>query len=196
MTDESLFIGVSRAAPPASGVVRLLSPAQEISSGELSDIAGPKVILGGAPCAHWSEVIRDRTDTLYVVVGGGGVPDSARAVATELPAAPASQLRRYFSQLLVLRNLYPEELPRLEGANFCWKGRRVPLTETELAVMQRLMELLGSVVSRGELGRIARVPGEGSRALEAHVHRLRHKLRVPGVEIVTERQRGFRLVLS
>jgi hypothetical protein len=196
MKDDTLFIGASRAAPPAGGVVRLLAPSQEVSSRELPFIDGPKVILGGPPCDHWSNVISERTDTLYVVVGSAGVPTAARAGATSLPSAPVSQLKQYFSRLLELRERYPEGLPCIEGTTFRWKGSQVTLTDTEASLLQRLLEMVGSVVVREELARLAGVRSEGSRALEAHVHRLRQKLQIPGVELLTERQRGFRLVLS
>jgi len=196
MTPESLFIGSSRAAPPIGGVVRLLSPSQEVSSRELPYIPGPKVILGGPPCDHWSHVVRERQDTLYVVVGSDDVPHVARGGATTLPAGSVSQLRRHFSHLLELKERYPAGLPEIDDSSFSWKGYQVCLTPTESAVIHRLYEHEGSVVGRDELARIAGVNSTGSRALEAHIHRLRQKLDVPGVDLLTERQRGFRLVLS
>jgi hypothetical protein len=196
MNPEPLFIGLSRAAPPAGGVVRLLAPSQEVSTRELPSIPGPKVILGGPPCDHWSEVMRDRADTLYVLVEQGDVPPFARGGATSLPAAPIAQLRRYFSRLLELKKRYPGGLPEIDESSFAWKGCRVGLTPTESALLQRLYEYEGAIVGREELARIAGVVSTGSRALDAHVHRLRQKLHVPGVELLTERQRGFRLVLS
>ncbi len=195
MKEETLFIGASRASPPSRGAVTRLAPARELSSGDLPGIAGPKVILGGAPCAHWSEAIGSRTDTIYVVVGEAEVPTCARAFSTSLPAAPTAQLRRLFSHLLDLRRTYPDGLPRMDDKDFCWKGHRVALTAAESALMGRLVEMAGVVVGRDELARIINVPRAGNRALDAHIHRLRQKLQVPGVEVRTERQRGFRLVL-
>jgi hypothetical protein len=196
MKVDSLFIGVSRAAPPDAGVVRLLAPSQEVSSRELPSIEGPKVILGGTPCDHWANVIRERTDTLYVVVGDTTVPGAAQAGATCLPAAPAALLRRHFTHLIELRQRYPGGLPQIDDTSFRWKGHTVELTETEVVLLRRLFELPGAIVDREELARAGGVRTERSRALEAHIHRLRQKLRVPGVDLLTERQRGFRLVLS
>ena len=58
------------------------------------------------------------------------------------------------------------------------------------------MHVEGATVGRDELARAAGVSGAGGRALDAHVHRLRRKLDIPGVDLATERQRGFRLELS
>lgn len=196
MNLEPLFIGVSRAAPPAGGVVRLLAPSQEVSTRELPSIPGPKVILGGPPCDHWSKAVQERPDTLYVVVGEGDAPTRTGNGATPLPSAPAGQLRRYFSRLLELKQRYPDGLPEIGESGFAWKGWRVPLTATESALLQRLYEYEGAIVGREELARVVGVSNTPSRALDAHVHRLRQKLAVPGMELRTVRQRGFQLVLS
>lgn len=196
MNPDPLFIGVSRAAPPSGSVLALFSPSQEVSASELPSIPGPKVILGGLPCHHWSAAVRERPDTLYVVVGGERVPPHLKGWATLLPPAPVGQLLRHFSRLLALRGRYPDSLPQIDDDSFSWKGRRVQLTPVEATLLQRLFRLEGTTVGRAELARVAGVSGAGGRALDAHVHRLRRKLDIPGVDLATERQRGFRLELS
>lgn len=197
MPESNYFLGVSRAAPPVAGVVRLLAPSQEVSTREVPFIDGPKVILGGPPCAHWSDVISHRRDLLYVLVPDGyeDTPPE-RTGDTTLPAAPVPVLRRYFSHLLELKERYADGLPQLAGTLFRWKGVEVALTPAEAGLLRRLYEREGTIVGRDELAAIAGCSSMRSRALDAHVHRLRQKLVVPGVELVTERQRGFRLVLS
>ncbi len=195
MNADSLFIGASRAAPPQGGVIKLLAPAQ-VSSQELRFIEGPKVILGGPPCAHWSSAICERTDTLYVLVGDTALPESLRGAAAALPSAPVAQLRRHFTHLIELRQRYPDGLPEFDECVFRWKGIEVTLTRIETAVLQRLYQFEGTIVGREDLAGIAEIPTGGSRALEAHIHRLRQKISIPGFDLQTARQRGFRLVLS
>lgn len=196
MTGESYFLGVSRAAPPVPGVIRLLAPSQEVSTRELPFIEGPTVILGGPPCDHWSHVIAERRDLLYVLVPDGYETKGRGAGDTTLPPAPPSVLRRHFSHLLELKQRYAGGLPQIKDALFRWKNIEVPLTPSEADIIRRLYEREGTIVSREELAAIAGCSPSRSRALDAHVHRLRQKLEIPGVELLTERQRGFRLVLS
>ena len=196
MTGESYFLGVSRAAPPVPGVIRLLAPSQEVSTRELPFIQGPKVILGGPPCDHWSSVIAERQDLLYVLVPDGYDTNGRGPGDTILPPAPPSVLKRHFSHLLELKQRYPGGLPQITGTLFRWKGVDVSLTPTEADIARRLFEREGTIVSREELAVIAGCSPTRSRALDAHIHRLRQKLEIPGVDLLTERQRGFRLVLS
>ncbi len=196
MTAESYFLGVSRAAPPVAGVVRLLAASQAVSTRELPYIEGPKVILGGPPCDHWSHVIAERRDLLYVLVPDGYETSGRDCGDATLPPAPVSVLRRHFAHLLELKQRYAGGLPFIGNTLFRWKGVEVPLTPSEADIVRRLYEHEGTIVSREELSAIAGCSPTRSRALDAHVHRLRQKLDVPGVELLTERQRGFRLVLS
>jgi biotin operon repressor len=196
MASEAFFLGVSRAAPPVPGVIRLLAPSQEVSTRELPFIDGPKVILGGPPCDHWSSVIAERNDLLYVMVPEGYETAGRGAGDALLPPAPVPVLRRHFSRLLELKQRYACGLPQVAGTLFRWKGIEVPLTPAEADIVRRLYQHEGAVVSREDLAAIAGCNPTGSRALDAHIHRLRSKLNVPGVEVLTERQRGFRLVLS
>ncbi len=196
MTAETYFLGVSRAAPPVPGVIRLLAVSQEVSTRELPYIEGPKVILGGPPCDHWSHVIAERRDLLYVLVPDGYETSGRLPGDATLPPAPVSVLRRHFAHLLELKQRYAGGLPVIGNTLFRWKGVEVPLTPSEAEIVRRLYEHEGTIVSREELAAIAGCSPIHSRALDAHVHRLRQKLNVPGVELLTERQRGFRLVLS
>mgnify|MGYP002078269196 FL=1 len=178
------------------GVIRLLAPTQEVSTRELPLIEGPKVILGGPPCDHWSSVIAERRDLLYVMVPDGYETAGRREGDTVLPPAPAPVVRRHFMRLLALKQRYACGLPQVSGTHFRWKGVDVVLTPTEAEILRRLYQHEGNVVSREELAAIAGCNATQSRALDAHIHRLRQKLEIPGVELVTERQRGFGLVLS
>lgn len=82
------------------------------------------------------------------------------------------------------------------------QGHSVPLSVTEHRILSCLLERRGAPVSRADLERVLReapvdIDAGGGRALDAHVYRLRRKLRgVPGVELATLRQRGFSLSIA
>ena len=158
-------------------------------------------LRGGPPCIHWQEAIRTRPDLLYVVAGpvngDSGVPCRSGG-DTVLPAASPAALRRHFTHLLALKRRYTGDLPAVGARSFRWKGVQVPLTVVESEILRSLYAHEGEVVDRVSLAHLAGCSAGGdSRALDARIHRLREKLhRTPGVELVTERQRGWKLLLS
>jgi DNA-binding response OmpR family regulator len=85
---------------------------------------------------------------------------------------------------------------RIEGVELVAGARRIPLTESELRIVGRLLEDAGKVVTRAELTQSLwgiQDPDTG-RAIDTHVRRIRNKIDgVPGLSITTIRMRGFRL---
>ena len=193
-----LFIGSARSAPPPPASVLMLAPLPELSARELDDGPSPVVVVGGPPCLHWQEAIRTRSDLLYVVAAPTDGPPCRQGGDTLLPAASPAALRRHFAHLLVLKRRYTGDLPAVGARAFRWKGIRVPLTIVESEILRTLYAHEGEVVDRTSLAHLAGCSAGGdSRALDARIHRLREKLRrTPGVELVTERQRGWKLLLS
>ena len=198
MNSSPLLIGTSRAAPPPSSAVSLLAPERVISSKDLPALDRPCVVLGGGlPCEHWRHALIGRNDILYVLVPPTGeTPPAGGGADAVLPSAHPASVRRHLARLLELKQRYLGSLPRFEQHAFSWKGHTAMLTETESELLRLLYQREGEVVGREELAATARCPAEGSRALDAHIHRLRQKLTMPGVEIRTERQRGFRMHLA
>ena len=90
----------------------------------------------------------------------------------------------------------------LRPANLEVRGCSVPLSLTEHRLLARLLARPGAPVSRGDLelaiaGSPSAVDRAAGRALDAHVYRLRRKLRaLPGIRLETLRQRGFALLLE
>jgi DNA-binding response OmpR family regulator len=73
-------------------------------------------------------------------------------------------------------------------------GKQIALSATEVRILAELVRARGAAVSRDELARAIDGDRFAGRALDAHVYRLRRKLRdVPGAHLETVRQRGFRL---
>lgn len=196
MNQLPLLIGTSRAAPPPPSAVSMLAPERAISTSDLPTLARPCVVLGGPPCQHWRDELNARHDVLYVLVQATGEEVPAVRGDAVLPSAHPSAIRRHLAHLLELKQRYEGALPLLEPFSFRWKGELAALTSTESQLLRLLFEHQGEIVGREDLARIAGCVATGSRALDAHLHRLRRKLTIPGVEIQTERQRGFRLLLS
>jgi DNA-binding winged helix-turn-helix (wHTH) protein len=74
-------------------------------------------------------------------------------------------------------------------------GRVIALTFTEFEIVRALLSQNGGVVAREELDRRlgADVPGQKSRRIDIHVHRLRTKLRgLSGARLETVRNVGYR----
>lgn len=84
--------------------------------------------------------------------------------------------------------------PEVHDDGLSWAGGFVPLSATEVRLTRRLLEDADRLVSRSELNRVIGHCASERRAVEAHLYRLRHKLReVPVLELRTIRQRGYRL---
>jgi DNA-binding response OmpR family regulator len=79
---------------------------------------------------------------------------------------------------------------------FEWRGQHVSLSAAELRLFARLLRARGATLSRWEMGEAlgSLEAGASSRALDAHIYRIRRKLRdLPGMQLETVRQRGARL---
>ncbi|RYF76854.1 MAG: response regulator transcription factor [Comamonadaceae bacterium] len=77
-------------------------------------------------------------------------------------------------------------------------AHEVALTEREFRLTRALFRHLGRAVSRSYLGEMLSLPDEDahSRALDSHIYRLRHKLRLDatcGLDLQTVYGRGYRL---
>ena len=115
----------------------------------------------------------------------------------------ASGLEIEFRARRALRRKAPAPVPiALRAASLEVRGCTVPLSVTEHRLLARLLARPGAPVTRAELEfAIAEGPAEpdraAGRALDAHVYRLRRKLRAaPGIRVETLRQRGFSLLLE
>ncbi len=80
-------------------------------------------------------------------------------------------------------------------------GRHVLLSAIEQRLVARLFEGRGAPIARSELEHVIAEPYPGApargRALDAHIYRLRRKLRdVADIRIETVRQRGFALIVD
>jgi biotin operon repressor len=193
-TTADILISVARASPPAPAAVSMLAPSGLVSTTDLGDLHQPVIVLGGAPCTHWRTAIESRHDLLYVEVPSGSDRTQGGGDVV-LPAGHPATVHRRLGHLLELKQRYFGSLPQLSHGRFSWKGIEVALTPVEVALVGILREHQGEVVARSQLADAAGCQEAGSRAIDAHIHRLRQKLSVPGVQISTERQRGFRLVL-
>lgn len=125
------------------------------------------------------------------------VPASAlETSADDLVFVGASRdeiLWRAARALRLRQDAMPASTPRLDDDGLRQGSCFVPLSASEVLVLRRLMEAAGKPVPAEVLAEALGHRDIERRALEAHVYRLRRKLRVvPGVEIETIRQRGFR----
>jgi DNA-binding response OmpR family regulator len=132
-----------------------------------------------------------RTPVIFLVAGSGGLRPRGLAIQRQ-----RRWLARPFSprQLVTMvREVITEEpgrakrtVPKDPNAG-AWRldtltrsavadGHRVPLTATEFAVLARLAENPGRVVSRAELLAAAGRHGAGERAADVHIAQLRAKL--------------------
>lgn len=199
------FVVTARAAALLRGCTRLplASDARGVEEGpcRLVLLATPADDLGAAP----AEAV-----PIAVVTDPPAGPCDARFVDIVFATATCSELA--FRAMRALERGTVEGEPRLVGDALEVGSVRVPLSAVEQRLVERLLAAPGVPVSRGDLERLlgdadvsvdvgldvgfdARfdvgAAGKG-RALDAHVYRLRRKLRgVPGIRIHTLRQRGF-----
>ncbi len=129
---------------------------------------------------------------LVVIEDPEGTYDETRFDDCVFPSASRAEI--VFRALRALLRKAPVPV-RLQPMSLEVHGRTVPLSVTEHRLLERLLLRPGAPVTRAEL---LRTLGDGadndSRALDAHIYRLRRKLcDIPGVHLETLRQRGFSL---
>ena len=76
-----------------------------------------------------------------------------------------------------------------------WGGAATTLSPTEVRILHALVDATARVVGRSELAAVANT--DARRGLDAHMYRLRMKLRdMPGLTLETVPKRGFRLIVG
>lgn len=173
-------------------------------------------MLPGAGCIEVLRRIRHRGE-LPVVVLSARNDDVERIVGIELGAddylAKSCNLRELTARLrsilrrsrhaMVAEKLRKSPLGNLELApgerKATWRGRSLPLTSTEYALLERLYENHGKAVAKAELSRkvLRREPTPDDRSLDMHIGNLRRKLGKLGdgrSPIQTVRGTGYQLL--
>lgn len=183
------------ATPRAAAVLRfradlglIVRPPLEIavSAGGVVLLATPADDLGAAP----PEGVR-----IGVLDEPVARPDDDRFVDYVFPTATRIEIT--FRALLGLERgrVTPVLSPVAYGLDL--GTHRVSLSALEERLMQRLFSAGGAPVSRADLERVIEDTGASvrGRALDAHIYRMRRKLRdATDVRIQTVRQRGFAIV--
>jgi DNA-binding winged helix-turn-helix (wHTH) protein len=162
---------------------------------------------------EWGDVIARGCVVVIATVADDldGSPRDAVHLGVFAEPPPPSEVERFADYVFTTatrseitfraRRALERRLPvglRLHADSLEVGGRRVPLSAVEQRLIERLLEGRGASVARSELEHViahadtgARVRG---RALDAHIYRLRRKLRdVADIRIETVRQRGFAL---
>lgn len=170
------------------GLVATSDRAPTPSAGGLVFLATPADDLDAAPC---DAVAIGVLEEPLAGPGDDRFADYVFPTATRQEIAFRASLRMDRGRIPV----------RLVAGGLDLEGSSVPLSALEQRIVERLIERPGAAVSRADLERVIAgsdrgAPVEG-RALDAHIYRLRRKLRdVTGVRIETLRQRGFALSLE
>jgi DNA-binding winged helix-turn-helix (wHTH) protein len=119
--------------------------------------------------------------------------DDVLFLPTSLEEVRGRALRAYARRVRVE---HAERHPLVEDGVLQLEGRELALSASEQGLVEELLAARGSLVTRARLERVLGTP-DSARALDAHIYRLRAKLRaIPALELLTVRQRGFRLVVN
>lgn len=191
-------IAVNRYHTPPERVMELLrSPV--ILAGGLADLPAlprPAIIVGGNPCIRFASAVGAEQEVVYVLVSGsdgsGELADAVLGIDAGLDAIVAAGARALREKR---RDGRPRPIVGREG--FAWRGQQVELSELEVRIVRRLVAAQGAVVDKQALayeiwGNYFCDPG---RAVDTHIYRIRKRIQpMAGVELVTERQHGFRLI--
>jgi hypothetical protein len=199
---------------PPDGTERLTFVATAHAAALLHDRVDLDLRVAPAHGDDTSQHVRVLLATPLDRVRGTPPVDQARIAVLEDVTAPfddtrfddcvfrsASRPEIEFRALRALRRKAPAPIV-LQPSSLEVSGRSVALSLTEHRLLARLLARPGAPVTRAELElAIGDAPTEtdraAGRALDAHVYRLRRKLRaVPGIRLETLRQRGFSLVLE
>lgn len=198
-------IGVAQNSPPppaTAGLFRVrLHPT---TSDVLADLPRPAIVFGGLPCERLASNVAAQKDIAYVLVTGPGGDEPGDEKCSWVDAivrSPAHHHEICEAGERALREKQGQHEPRaITGENtFAWMGHTATLSTLESRLMRRLVQARGSVVSKEALaydlwGNYLCDPG---RAVDTHIYRMRKRIApIPGAELETVRQRGFRLLLD
>lgn len=189
---------------PDQEVVDRLHPSLELQSGtaEMPSLPRPLIVVGSVPCVRFASTVAAEPDVAYVVVGGNpsGLREYEDRFDALLPLTAAPEDIRK-AGLLALSRKRKQHRPRaiVGDESFGWRGQHAFLSSLEARIMRRLVAAQGAVVDKQALayeiwGNYFCDPG---RAVDTHIYRIRKRIApIKGVELRTERQRGFRLILT
>jgi DNA-binding response OmpR family regulator len=156
------------------------------------------------PCERMASAVSALPDVAYVLISNDAEAGSADEYDEWVDAIVRSPAHHHeiceAGERALLRKAGRPAPRAIAGAHtFAWMGYTAELSSLESRLMRRLVHARGAVVSKEALaydlwGTYMCDPG---RAIDAHVYRIRKGIEgIPGVELVTVRKRGFRLLLS
>jgi hypothetical protein len=200
---NGVAIAVARSSPPPEEVVRLfrvrLYPA---NTPDLESIPRPTIVFGAMPCERFASAVAADPNLAYVLVGDdqsglGGREEWVDAVVPE--PEHHHEIVAVGTEALLRKS--EQHVPHciVSDSMFAWRGHTADISELEAKIIRRLANARGAVVDKQALayeiwGNYFCDPG---RAVDTHVYRIRKRIsHIEGVELVTERQRGFRLLLK
>jgi DNA-binding response OmpR family regulator len=169
---------------------------------DIPQLPRPAIVVGGIPCERFASACLSQNDVAYVaVVEADNHPEFIEDWVDAVITAPrdSQDIRDAGEMALRRKQRCSSARPVVGTTTFAWRGATVELPPLEARLVRRLVNARGAVVSKQDLaydlwGAIDCDPG---RAVDAHIYRIRKRLAtIPGVEIATERQRGFRLLLD
>ncbi len=201
-TPGQVVIGYARNSPPPPAALEMFDgPLIGAATPDIPGLPRPVIIVGGIPCERIASACLSQFDVAYVaVVQGDQKPDDLEDWVDAVISDPRDSHDIREAGLYALkRKRGCHAQPVVGQTTFAWRGASVDLPVLEARLVRRLAYARGAVVSKQDLaydlwGAIDCDPG---RAVDAHIYRIRKRLAtIAGVEIETERQRGFRLTLD
>ena len=200
---NGVAIAVSRSSPPPEEVAQLfggrLFPA---NTPDLESIPRPTIVFGAMPCERFASAVAADASLAYVLVGEDQSSLEGREEwVSGVVAEPEHHhdIVAVGTEALLRKKAEHTPYPIVSDVMFAWRGQTADLSELEAKIVRRLANARGGVVDKQALayeiwGNYFCDPG---RAVDTHVYRIRKRIsHIEGVELVTERQRGFRLLLQ
>lgn len=199
---NGVAIAVARSSPPPEEVVQLfrtrLYPA---NTPDLEAIPRPTIVFGAMPCERFASAVAADPSLAYVLVGADNAELGGREEWVDAVVADPEhhhEIVTLGTEALLRKKAQHEPHAIVSDSMFAWRGETADISELEAKIIRRLANARGAVVDKQALayeiwGNYFCDPG---RAVDTHVYRIRKRIsHIEGVEIVTERQRGFRLLL-
>lgn len=200
---NGLVIGFARNSPPPPAALEMFAgPLIPAATPDIPLLPRPAIVIGGIPSERFASACLSQSDIAYVaVLAESGRPDDLEEWVDAVIVDPrdSNDIREAGEVALQQKFHCTHARPVVGQTTFAWRGATVNLPPLEARLVRRLVYARGAVVSKQDLaydlwGAIDCDPG---RAVDAHIYRMRKRLSaIPGVEIATERQRGFRLKLD
>ncbi|MDZ7728053.1 MAG: helix-turn-helix domain-containing protein [Dehalococcoidia bacterium] len=202
-THAGIAIGVPRNSPPPEDVRRLFQVRlHEITTPELDALPRPALVVGSMPCERLASAVAAADDLAYVLVGGAGgdAPQHEGWVDGVVPEPRHHHdICDLGTHILERKQVQHVPHPIVSDTAFAWRGQVAELSELEARLVRRMVLARGAVVEKQALayelwGNYFCDPG---RAVDTHIYRIRKRLaNISGVTIVTQRQRGFRMIIE